>query len=117
MRRGFVKVFAKGRTVRRVPGTMNKTEHAYMTDVLAARMLAGEIVNWWFEGVTLKLAKDTRYTPDFLVMLSDGTLECHEVKGFMRDDANVKLKVAAQMFPLKFVLVKKDKEGWHITEV
>ncbi len=39
----------------------------------------------------------------------------HEVKGFMRDDAAVKLKVAAKMHPWwTFRLVKKSKKGWDI---
>jgi hypothetical protein len=41
-----------------------------------------------------------------------------EVKGFMRDDAQVKLKVAARLFRrFDFVLVKKKGTGWDISEV
>jgi len=40
-------------------------------------------------------------------------IELHETKGFMRDDAAVKLKVAADKFPeFLFVLVKKIKKQW-----
>ena len=77
---------------------------------------------WYrYEGITLKLAMDTRFTPDFIVMDKDGFLEVHEVKGFMRDDAHVKLKVAAEQFPFKFFLIrlipKKDGGGWDIKEL
>ena len=109
--------FGKGRATRRVPGEMNPLEAAYSL-TLKDRT---DIVQTWFEGWTFKLAKDTRYTPDFIVMLADGTLEAHEVKGFMEDDAWVKLKVFAEKFPLRTLLVrrraKKDGGGWEITEV
>lgn len=105
---------------------MNNTEARYSV-LLDARRAAGEIAGWWFESLTLKLAPDTRYTPDFLVMLADGSLECHEIKAMWsngsvaRDDAAVKYKVAAQLFPFRFLLCvslpKKQGGGWQITEV
>lgn len=95
-----------GRGVRRVPGTMNKTEAAYAEE-LRLRELAGEVVWFKYEGVTLRLGPDCRYTPDFLVMLLGGELECHETKGFHREDAMVKLRVAAEAFPFRFILVEK----------
>jgi hypothetical protein len=97
--------FGKGRTARRAPGTMNRMEKAY-SEVIIQRQRIGEVEWWAYEGITLKLAPDTRYTPDFAVMLADGSIEFHEVKGFMEDDAWVKLKVAAEKFPFRFVLVK-----------
>jgi hypothetical protein len=84
---------------------MNGTERAYAL-LLKARQQAGEVLWFKFEGITLKLADDTRYTPDFLVMMADRTLECHETKGFMREDAHVKIKVAAATFPFKFRLIR-----------
>jgi len=106
------RIFARGRTARRTPGTMNKSEARY-ADVLAALRLEGKVAAYWFEAFTFKLAPDTRYTPDFVVMLPDGTLEIHEVKGHMEDDAWVKLKVAASLFPFRAVLVrpKPQREG------
>lgn len=113
------KRFAKGRSVRRKPGEMNQTEAAY-ADHLEALKLAGEIQDYWFDTVTLRLAKLTRYTPDFLVMLQDDSLECHEVKGgFWEDDARVKIKVAAEHLPFRFIavkgkkLAKKNGGGWQ----
>lgn len=110
---------AKGRAVRRHPGEMNKTETAYATH-LDQRIAAGEIAAYWFERLTLKLAADTRYTPDFMVQLHCGTIEIHEVKGFWEDDALVKIKVAASLFPFRFIAVsaiaKKAGGGWSIRE-
>ena len=90
---------------------MNKTEARYAA-LLDIRMKAGEVVWWRFEGVTLKLADDTRYTPDFVLMLRDGTIECHETKGFWRDDALVKIKVAAAGFPFRFRSFQYKAKQW-----
>lgn len=113
------RIRAKGRAVRRTPGEMNGTERAYADTVLEPLKRAGEIAHYWFEQFTFKLAADLRYTPDFVVMLSDGELECHEIKGeFIREDALIKLKLAAQTMPFLFKLcVKRSKKnggGWKI---
>ena len=113
---------ARGRSVRRAPGVMNKTEAEY-SEHLERRERAGEILGWWFEAITVKLAKDTRYTPDFVVMLPDSRLEFHEIKGFMEGDAWVKMKVTAQQFAWLADMVvikkraKKDGGGWKIETV
>ena len=104
---------AKGRI--REPGKMNKTEARY-AEHLERLKLAGEILWYQYEAVTLKLADDTRYTPDFMVLLANGEIEAHEVKGFWRDDARVKIKVAARLFPFRFVAVSMPKGGIWVTE-
>jgi len=100
-------------------GTLNKTEQAYAT-LLKDWQQCG-IVAWFkFEGVKLRLADNTFYTPDFAVMLADGHMEMHEVKGFWQDDARAKIKIAADMYPFRFVAVrpkpKKDGGGWDKEE-
>ena len=95
-------------------GRMNNTEFQYCAR-LELQRLAGEIAGYMFEAYKLKLADRTYYTPDFMVIHTDGSIEFHEVKGFMRDDAAVKLKVAADKFCWhRFYLVRKDKQGWTI---
>lgn len=103
------KVIAKGR--QHTPGVMNKTEACYAA-YLEQLKNAGEVIWYAFEGVRLRLAKQTTYTPDFIVMNADGTIECREVKGHWEDDARIKIKVAAEMFPFRFIAVKKDGSGW-----
>lgn len=104
-------------------GEMNTYEREYAERFLDAEQMAGEVAAYWFERFTFKLADDCRYTPDFLVQLEDGTLECREVKGgFFADDAKVKLTVAADMFPIfTFKLCvkqsRKNGGGWKITTV
>ena len=106
------RVLAKGnRGTFHNSGQMNKTEAAYAAR-LEALKLAGEIADYRFECLKLRLADNTFYTPDFMVLMPDFSFEMHEVKGFWEDDARVKIKVAAAQFPFKFVAVKKTKNGW-----
>ncbi len=119
---------AKGRTGRKPPGEPNRTEAAYLLH-LELRQRAGEVEWYSFEAVTFTLThsrKDTktrgqRYTPDVMVMLPDGTVEMHEIKGFQDEKNMNKLKVAAEKFPFRFMLVtrrpKKEGGQWIIKEV
>ncbi len=94
-------------------GERNKTEAAY-EQYLELQKRGGAILWYRFEGIKLRLADNTFYTPDFVVIKSDGMIEMHEVKGFWRDDARVKIKVAAEMFPFTFLAIKKNKGGWEV---
>jgi len=103
-------------------GERNKTEAAYEAHL--EQLKREGVIQWYaFEGMTFKLAKDTRYTPDFIVLLANGEMECHEVKGakiLFQSDAKVKIKIAAEMFPFRFIAIyakaKKDGGGWEIQE-
>lgn len=98
-------------------GEMNKTEKAYSV-YLDSLKAAGEIKQWWWDAITLKWAKDTRYRADFMVLSKDDRIELHETKGFMEDDAWVKLKTVSALLPFRVLLVKRSKGGnWDITEV
>lgn len=106
---------------RRVPGVMNKSESAYASE-LERRRTEGEIEYWAYEKMALRLAKNTSLTVDFLVITSDGYVEFHEVKPkgkFIKEDAWVKLKTAAAMFPhFTFYVVRPLSKGeWSIVEV
>lgn len=100
-------------------GALNNTEQAYAAHLELLRA-AGQIVWHRFEGVKLRLADNTFYTPDFAVMAADGVMEMHEVKGFWTDDARVKIKVAADQYPFRFMAIKaiakKHGGGWQKEE-
>jgi len=100
-------------------GTMNKTERSYACR-LDQMKHAGKILWFGFEAIKLRLADNTFYTPDFAVMADDGVIELHEVKGFWTDDARVKIKVAADKFPFRFMAMKprtlKAGGGWEVEE-
>lgn len=95
-------------------GVMNKTEAAYARYLDEEKRL-GMILDWRFEAVKLKLAEGRCfYTPDFLVIVANGVVEFREVKGFWRDDARVKIKVAASLFPwFTFKAVTRDGARWQ----
>ena len=98
-------------------GQMNKTEAAYAQH-LELQKHAG-LIQWYkFEGMKFRLADNTFYTPDFSVLNADNSMEMHEVKGFWQDDARVKIKVAADLYPFAFIAVKakakKNGGGWEV---
>ena len=105
------------------PSAMSKTERAY-SQWLQLRVEKREIVGFRFEALRLELAPRTTYTPDFMVTVTLDPLwiELHEVKGSWKaphqEDARVKLKVAATMFPeFKFMaavsIPQKKGGGWE----
>jgi hypothetical protein len=96
-------------------GEMNKTEAAYAR-YLELQKQAGQVVWYKFEAINLRLADRTFYAVDFLVMLWNGALEAHEVKGYWTDDALVKIKVAASIFPFRFVAAKLTKGVWEFRD-
>lgn len=115
------KVKARGRK-RHKPGEMNKTEKLY-AEHLDTLLLSGQVLWWGFEKITLKLADDTRYTPDFDVLFFDGVFEFHETKHTWKDkntglkkphyedDAKVKIKIAAELLPFTFKSKWLDESG------
>jgi hypothetical protein len=97
-------------------GTMNKTEAAYDTYLWNLRH-AGAILWHKFEPIKLRLADNTFFTPDFGVLPASNVLELHEIKGHWQDDARVKIKVAAALYPFKFIAVTaKRGGGWDVEE-
>lgn len=102
-------------------GRMNLTESAW-AEVLELRRLAGEIQSHRFEPIRFVLGHAANYTPDFEVVDADGYIEYHEVKGFWREAARVRIKTVARMFPDRlFVAVKKRTKkqggGWEHEEI
>ena len=94
---------ARARPVAHVPGRMNSYEQAYSQELTARSDVAG----WLFESIKLRLADNTFYTIDFFVVMADGVLELHEVRAcrsdgkvLVEDDAQVKIKVAAEQYPM-----------------
>lgn len=104
---------ARGRV--RKAGETNKTEARY-GEHLERRRLAGEVLWYKFEALKVRLADGTFYTSDYAVMLANGDLEIHEVKAgridkasgrliaLSEDTSNVKTKIAAEMYPFRFIL-------------
>lgn len=96
----------------------NKTEaaHALYLETLKG---AGEILDYRWEPLRLKLAPDCTFEPDFLVIAKDFTVEFHEVKGgYITDDGMVKARVAANLFPyFVFRIYQYDRKGCRVKEL
>lgn len=91
---------------------LNKTEKRWLDYLRAER-------HEWIgiQCFTLKIGDDCRYTPD-LWTFDASRLTAWEIKGYMRDDALVKLKVAARMFPfIRFVIVRSRAGQWLFEDV
>ena len=98
---------------------MNKWETEYAA-VLNDGLRCG-IIDWYgFEAINIRLADGARYTPDFAV-IRNGVLQFIEVKGHLREAALVRFKVAAEVCPLKFTMLRKKKitegGGWETMRV
>jgi hypothetical protein len=97
----------------------NRWETEYERDILWPLFKSGDIVGYHYEGVKLRLADGAIYTPDYFVVYRDH-FELHEVKGFWREAARVRIKVAAGLFPyFRFRAVTKAKRGngWAYEEM
>lgn len=114
------RLYAKGRLP---SGVMNRTEYAY-SRYLEGRKLMGSVCGWWFERIKLKIANGRCwFEPDFMILLPDGTVELHDVKGsrsVVQEDALVKAKACATLYPFRMVFVYpvKGRPGeWREEEV
>lgn len=102
-------------------GEMNKTE-ARFAQLLELERHAGKVKWWKFEGIRLMLAKNTSLTVDFAILPETDILTLIDVKGskaMVTDDARVKMKVAAEMYPFVFKIAypRAKGEGWDIEEI
>ena len=77
---------------------------------------SGLIVWYQFEGQRFRLADGAWYKPDFVALSHTGELIVYECKGFWRESARVRIKVAADRHPFRFIAVtkrrQKDGGGW-----
>ena len=97
---------------------MNKTEGRY-ADYLTMLEYSGDVLQWDYEPEKLRLADNCLYIPDFRVVLADRVIEMIDVKACMRDgkplvrdDALVKMKVASELHPYRFVMTWNHQGRW-----
>lgn len=95
---------------------LNKLERAFLAYLRAINPPYIGIQN-----VTLKLAHDCRFTPDFTYVDKNGLLWFVDVKGpHQWEDSLIKIKTAARMFTwAHFALAKRGKGStpWEITVI
>jgi len=104
--------------MRHKPGEMNQTEAAYAKH-LNLLMAAGEVHEWWFEAMKIKVSYDTNWiTIDFMIQFPDGHIELHDVKGgATEDDAAVKMKVAADLYPFPIYEARLKRGKWEMKRI
>ena len=115
---------------------MNEEERAFARH-LTSEVLAGNILRAWPKPWKFLLADKCTYTPDFVILHCDQTFEVADVKAFWKaskkalatnpkakgkvhveEDAAVKMKVAARMFPVFRWTYRFRKDGeWKSEEV
>jgi hypothetical protein len=82
-----------------------------------AHLLESQGVTYRFNAVRLKLGEGAWFKPDFVTCEETG-MRIFETKGFMREAANVRIKVAASLYPMwPFFLVKRVGGEWTFEEV
>jgi len=98
-------------------GTMNKTEAMWAAKLESAKQ-SGEILWFKFHPMRIRLADNTFYEVDFLVMTSTGQLEIHEVKGgYTSDKGQLKIKLCAETMPIfRMLKVSKVKSDWKVED-
>ncbi len=101
---------------------MTKLERSFAR-ALGENILKPPYHRWAREPIKVRLAGRTWFTPDFGVWFPYGPdpFTLIETKGFMRDDAAVKLKVAADLYPeWRWLLVRRAslfRNQWSVREV
>lgn len=97
---------------------MNKLERAFWCKLQEAKK-AGVFADVWREPFKLRVIGNRWYIPDFatrstgLAFCSTG-LTFWETKGFMREDAALKLVAAAEKYQcFRWILVRRDIHTWR----
>jgi len=87
---------------------MNKTERAYSV-LLDEETRQGRVIDWKFHPMRVRLADNTFYEVDFLVLHADMRLAIHETKGgFVTQHGQMKIKLCAEVLPY-FRMIKATK--------
>lgn len=90
-----------------------ETRYAQHLDIMVR---AGELQMWEYEAIGFRLGDDCFYYPDFLLVTSTGGIQLHECKGYIRDDARVKFRAAAQRWPFFRWVIVTSKGGTFCLE-
>ena len=89
-----------------------KTEERYNRECLGG---AGR-----FEGLTVRLQNGHRYTPDYVVVVQNRAIECHEVKGAYRLGSYQRARLAfdqarTELPWFRWVWAELTKDGWRVS--
>lgn len=86
-------------------------------EFLAVRRCAGDVLWFRAQPIELRLADETYYGPNFAVMVASGHLEMHHVVDAAKNESLTTVKIAAEQFPFRFVVVHRgDSHDWKFEE-
>lgn len=107
----------------------NNTELRYENVILKPMMLLKEIIDYKFEPFNVRLGENCYYRFDYFVVFPN-RFEVHEIKGGKRikktgeirpyctDDAMVKIKSAATIYPWwKWIIKYEYNRCWYTMEI
>ncbi len=97
----------------------SKLEASYAVRLELLRR-AGEIQDWRHHAMRFRVGtggdktKTSFYTPDFTLVMNDGTMEHHDTKGRKMPAAMVRIRAAAELYPwFGWVVVERwGKDGF-----
>lgn len=103
-------------TERYVSRQPNKTESTYRAQVIDRMRCVWGVK---YEGLTFRMANGHKYTPDWIVVLDSGRVECHECKGPYRLGSHQRARLAFDQARVEFpwadwVWAVKDGGTWRV---
>jgi hypothetical protein len=97
--------------------TPNGMESEYRREFLEPRLRPDDLLEVWYEPITIRLECQHDYTPDWVGLRADYTLECHECKGphiYSRDSRILHDQAAVECRPWPFFWAQKKDGQWKI---
>lgn len=92
---------------------LNKLERAFWERLQEAER-TGHFMEVYEHAMKLRVIGNRWYHPDFMSVGLMGQVDLWETKGFMREDAELKLIAAAERFPcFSWVLVTRKARKWQ----
>jgi len=102
---------------RKTKSRYRSTTEERFAEHLALQLAANEIKGWLYEPLRFNLGGGAWYKPDFRATELDGTWTFFEVKGFWREAARLRIKIAAAAHPdVRFVGVRLIKGVWEFED-
>lgn len=97
----------------------NKLEKRFEIECLNLWKFEHKIIDYAFEAITIRIGNGVTYRPDYWTVDSEGRTTFYECKGKqVWDDAKVKIKVAAMLYPAyRFYLCRRENGAWIIDQV
>ncbi len=103
------------------PPEGNLLEQAFSLH-LQSMLQTGEIQWWKYQPLRLRIGRNKSgkaayYKPDHGALTAEGEFILYEVKGFWREAARVRIRVAAELFPFfRFIAATRQDGAWEREE-